>query len=122
MGYSELLLPAATELSVTHPPTQLTALPPSSQVGAWTEFHLTSDDGSGCARTVSATTIAVEFVEYMSSVDYSKYFDSVTTKVDERQVAFSTQSVQAAARKLNEFLALMDPEQLAAAQSQVAAF
>jgi len=69
-----------------------------------------------------ATTIAVEFVEYMSSVDYSKYFDSVTTKVDERQIAFSTNSVQAAQRKLNEFLALMDPEQLAAAQSQVAAF
>jgi hypothetical protein len=31
-------------------------------------------------------------------------------------------SVQAAARKLNEFLALMDPEQLDAARSQVAAF
>jgi len=90
---------------------------------AYTDNRLMSDDGSLCAcGSVSATTIAVEFVEYMSSVDYSKYFDSVTTKVDERQIAFSTNSVQAAQRKLNEFLALMDPEQLAAAQSQVAAF
>lgn len=69
-----------------------------------------------------ATTLATELIEYMSQVDYSKYFDSLTSKVDERQLAFSQQSVQAAARKLNEFLALMDPEQLDAARSQVAAF
>jgi hypothetical protein len=30
----------------------------------------------------------------MSQVDYSKYFDSLTSKVDERQLAFSQQSVQ----------------------------
>eukprot|EP00241_Pyramimonas_parkeae_P006631 CAMPEP_0114257448 /NCGR_PEP_ID=MMETSP0058-20121206/18738_1 /TAXON_ID=36894 /ORGANISM="Pyramimonas parkeae, CCMP726" /LENGTH=327 /DNA_ID=CAMNT_0001372175 /DNA_START=36 /DNA_END=1019 /DNA_ORIENTATION=+ len=65
-----------------------------------------------------ANKIAVDFLEYMEQVDYSKYFESVTA-VNERQINFSTQSVQAAERKLKEFLALMPADQLEAATTQL---
>jgi len=45
-----------------------------------------------------ANAIATEFVEYMSQVDYSKYFDSVTTSVNERQLIFSLQSARVCTR------------------------
>uniref|UniRef100_A0A7S0WMP1 Uncharacterized protein n=1 Tax=Pyramimonas obovata TaxID=1411642 RepID=A0A7S0WMP1_9CHLO len=66
-----------------------------------------------------AKGIAVEFAEYMSTVDFSEYFDS-RAAISEKQVTFSVQAVKAAEAKLAQFLAFMPAEQLEAARSQVA--
>eukprot|EP00238_Polyblepharides_amylifera_P005547 CAMPEP_0196583654 /NCGR_PEP_ID=MMETSP1081-20130531/44227_1 /TAXON_ID=36882 /ORGANISM="Pyramimonas amylifera, Strain CCMP720" /LENGTH=310 /DNA_ID=CAMNT_0041904603 /DNA_START=52 /DNA_END=984 /DNA_ORIENTATION=+ len=66
-----------------------------------------------------ANKIAGELIEYVSQVDYTKYFDSVSSKVNERQISFSLNCVQAIEKKLVEFLAVMPRDQVEAARTQV---
>lgn len=72
-----------------------------------------------------AKQIAVDFLELLEKIDYNKYFESLGavsgTKAAEYS-KFSKRASVAAAAKLDEFLALMDREQLEAARSQVVVF
>jgi hypothetical protein len=64
-------------------------------------------------------------LELAEKIDYNKYFESMGTvsgsKAAEYSI-FSKRASMAAAAKLDEFLALMDREQLDAARSQVLMF
>ena len=72
-----------------------------------------------------AKRIAYDFMELLEKIDYNKYFESLGavsgTKAAEYS-KFSKRASVAAAAKLDEFLALMDREQLDAARSQVIVF
>lgn len=71
--------------------------------------------------------MAFDFLELLEKVDYNKYFESMKgVPVSGAKAAeysrFSKKAAVAAAAKLDEFLRLMDREQLDAATSQVVAF
>ena len=71
-----------------------------------------------------AKQMAFDFLELLEKIDYNKYFESMNgVPVSGAQAAeyskFSKRAAVAAAAKLDEFLALMDREQLDAARSQV---
>ena len=71
-----------------------------------------------------AKQMAFDFMELLEKVDYNSYFENLGavsgTKAAEYS-KFSRKAAVAAAGKLDEFLALMDREQLDAARSQVLA-
>jgi hypothetical protein len=71
--------------------------------------------------------MAFDFLELLEKVDYNKYFEAMQgVPVSGAKAAeysrFSKKATIAAAAKLDEFLRLMDREQLDAATSQVVAF
>ena len=71
--------------------------------------------------------MAFDFLELLEKIDYNKYFESMKgVPVSGAKAAeysrFSKKAAVAAAAKLDEFLGLMDREQLDAATSQVVAF
>ena len=72
-----------------------------------------------------AKQMAFDLLELLEKIDYNKYFESPGsvsgTKAAEYS-RFSKRACVAAAAKLDEFLALMDREQLEAARSQVLVF
>lgn len=75
----------------------------------------------------SAKQIASDFLELLEKVDYNKYFESmkgvpVTGAKALEYSKFSKKASVAAGAKLDEFLKLMDREQLDAAKSQVLTF
>jgi hypothetical protein len=72
-----------------------------------------------------AKSIAFDFLEYMEKVDYSKYYENlgaVNGSKAAEYAKFSAKASKSAIGKLDEFLALMDRESVAAATSQVMAF
>jgi hypothetical protein len=74
-----------------------------------------------------AKQMAFDFLELLEKVDYNKYFEAMQgVPVSGAKAAeysrFSKKATIAAAAKLDEFLRLMDREQLDAATSQVVAF
>jgi hypothetical protein len=72
-----------------------------------------------------AKAIAFDFLEYMEKVDYSKYYENlgaVNGSKAAEYAKFSAKASKSAIGKLDEFLALMDRESVAAATSQVMAF
>ena len=74
-----------------------------------------------------AKQMAFDFLELLEKVDYNKYFESMKgVPVSGAKAAeysrFSKKAAVAAAAKLDEFLRLMDREQLDAATPQVVAF
>ena len=74
-----------------------------------------------------AKQMAFDFLELLEKIDYNKYFESMKgVPVSGAKAAeysrFSKKAAVAAASKLDEFLGLMDREQLDAATSQVVAF
>ncbi len=65
-----------------------------------------------------------EFLDYIDSMDYNKYFDAMTSKVPSGTqqaefVKFSGQALKAAQGKLASFISLLPAEDVAAARQQV---
>lgn len=72
-----------------------------------------------------AESLIVEFLEYLSQVDFKNYYDNVgqVSVTQEMQFKdFSLQCAKAAGKKLDEFIRLMPEEQLGAARSQLNVF
>eukprot|EP00879_Flechtneria_rotunda_P006602 GHRR01006937.1.p1 GENE.GHRR01006937.1~~GHRR01006937.1.p1 ORF type:complete len:235 (+),score=74.24 GHRR01006937.1:1077-1781(+) len=71
-----------------------------------------------------AEPLAADFLEYLDTLDYNKYFDAMPTKQitgiqNAEYVRFSNSALKAAQGKLAAFLALMPPSELKAAKQQV---
>ncbi|KAK3280694.1 hypothetical protein CYMTET_11489 [Cymbomonas tetramitiformis] len=72
-----------------------------------------------------AEALIVEYLEYLSQVDFKNYYDNVgqISVTQEMQFKdFSLKCAQAAGKKLDEFIRLMPEEQLEAARSQLNVF
>ena len=74
------------------------------------------------SQEVKAKAIAFDFLELLEKIDYNKYFENMGAVSGAKAAEyskFSKRAAAASASKLDEFLALMDREQLDAARSQV---
>ncbi|KAF6246425.1 hypothetical protein COO60DRAFT_1204479 [Scenedesmus sp. NREL 46B-D3] len=70
-----------------------------------------------------AEPLAAEFLEYLDAMDYNKYFDAMPTRTisgteNAEFVKFSSAALKAAQGKLAAFLALVPPQDMAAARQQ----
>jgi len=76
------------------------------------------------SRRARGDELIGSFIEYVRTVDYDQYFETVGPaqggKQNDRYVDFSLKALKAAQRDLDEFLALMPREDLAAARQQLA--
>ncbi len=67
-----------------------------------------------------------EFLDYIDSMDFNKYFDNMSNKTPSGTqqaefVKFSLQALKAAQLKLNNFLSLLPSDAVAAAKQQIEA-
>jgi len=69
-----------------------------------------------------AMALEKEIMEYIKQVNFKEYFDNLTTPTGRQALEFqqfSLQSLQAANKKLDQFIALMPSDQVARAKSQL---
>jgi A/G-specific adenine glycosylase len=71
-----------------------------------------------------AVKLTNEFIEYIDSMDYNKYFDAIPTKTltgaqNAQYSEFSGKALAVAQAKLDAFLSLLPAQALADAESQM---